>query len=49
MTHVVLIREAPLVLLLVLIPAAGMEQAAGAQLGLIRTIAEAIERSSPGA
>jgi len=45
MTHAVLIRESPLVLLLVLIPAAGMEQAASAQLGLIRTIAEAIERS----
>ena len=49
MTHVVLIRESPLVLLLVLIPAAGMEQAASAQLGLIRTIAEAVERSSAGA
>jgi hypothetical protein len=49
MTHAVLIRESPLVLLVVLIPAAGMEQAAGAQLALIRTIAEAIERNSPHA
>jgi len=45
MTHAVLIREAPLVLLLVLIPSAGLEQSAIAQLGLVRTVAEVIERS----
>jgi len=45
MTHAVLIRESPLTLLLVLIPAAGLEQSAIAQLGLVRTVAEVIERS----
>jgi len=33
------------VLLLVLIPSAGLEQSAIAQLGLVRTVAEVIERS----
>jgi hypothetical protein len=46
MTHAVLIRESPVALLLVQIPAAGMEQAAIAQLGLIRSVAEVIERGS---
>ncbi|MGH7741377.1 MAG: hypothetical protein ACRENS_05075 [Candidatus Eiseniibacteriota bacterium] len=45
MTHAVLICERPIVLLLVRIPSAGLEQAASAQLGLVRTVAEAIERS----
>jgi hypothetical protein len=45
MTHAVLIREAPLALLLVQIPSAGLEQSAIAQLGLIRAMAEIIERS----
>lgn len=45
MTHAVLIRENPVVLLLVHIPSAGLEQSAIAQLGLVRTMAEAIERS----
>jgi len=45
MTHAVLIRDGPVVLLLVHIPSAGLEQAALAQLGLVRTVAEAIERS----
>jgi hypothetical protein len=46
MTHAVLIQESPVALLLVQIPSAGMEQAAIAQLGLVRTVAEAIERSN---
>jgi len=46
MTHAVLIQESPVTLLLVQIPSAGMEQAAIAQLGLVRTVAEAIERSN---
>ncbi len=45
MTHAVLIRTNPIALLLVHIPSAGLEQSAIAQLGLIRTVAEAIERS----
>jgi len=45
MTHAVLVRERPLALLLVHIPSAGLEQSAIAQLGLVRTVAEAIERS----
>jgi hypothetical protein len=44
MTHAVLIRENPVVLLLVHVPSAGLEQSALAQLGLVRTVAEAIER-----
>jgi hypothetical protein len=46
MTHAVLIRESPVVLLLVLIPSAGMEYASIAQLGVIRTVAEVIERGN---
>jgi hypothetical protein len=45
MTHAVLIREDPIALLLVHIPSAGLEQSAKAQLGLIRTVAELIERN----
>lgn len=45
MTHAVLVRDDPVVLLLVHIPSAGLEQSALAQLGLVRTVAEAIERS----
>jgi hypothetical protein len=44
MTHAVLVRDQPLVLLLVHIPSGGLEQSAIAQLGLVRTVAEAIER-----
>lgn len=46
MTHAVLIGESPVALLLVQIPSAGMEQAAIVQLGLVRTVAEAIERGN---
>lgn len=49
MTHAVLIRERPTTLLLVRIPSAGLERSAIAQLALVRTVAEAIERSRPGA
>lgn len=49
MTHAVLLRESPVAVLLVQIPSAGMEQAAIAQLGLIRAVAEVIERSNAGA
>lgn len=49
MTHAVLIRESPVALLLVLIPSAGTEHAAVAQLGLVRTIAEVIERGNANA
>ena len=45
MTHAVLIRERPVVLLLVHVPSGGLEESALAQLGLVRTMAEAIERS----
>jgi hypothetical protein len=45
MSHAVLIHPQPLVLLLVQIPSPGLEQAASAQLELIRTVAEAIERN----
>ena len=45
MTHAVLIRERPTALLLVRIPSAGLERSASAQLALVRTVAEAIERS----
>ena len=48
MTHASLIRESPLALLVVAIPSAGLEQAAIAQLELIRTVAEVIERGRPG-
>lgn len=44
MTHAALVRERPIALLLVHIPSAGLEQSAIAQLSLIRTVAEAIER-----
>ena len=44
MTHAVLIRDRPIAILLVHIPSAGLEQSAIAQLSLIRTVAEAIER-----
>jgi hypothetical protein len=44
MTHAVLVRERPLTLLLVHIPSAGLEQSAIAQLGLVRAVAEVIER-----
>jgi hypothetical protein len=49
MTHAVLVREAPPTLLLVSIPSAGAEHSAVAQLGLVRTIAEVIEREDAGA
>lgn len=49
MTHAVLIRERPVALLLVRIPSAGLEQAASAQLALVRTVAETIERSRANA
>jgi hypothetical protein len=45
MTHAVLIREQPVVLLLVHVPSGGLEESALAQLGLVRTVAEAIERN----
>ena len=45
MTHAVLIREHPVALLLVHVPSGGLEESALAQLGLVRTMAEAIERS----
>lgn len=45
MTHAMLIRESPVVVLLVQIPSAGMEQAAIAQLRLVCTVAEVLERS----
>lgn len=45
MSHAVLIHPKPLALLLVHIPSPGLEQAASAQLELIRTVAEAIERN----
>jgi len=44
MSHAALIQSEPPVLLLVHIPSPGLEQAATAQLGLIRTVAEVIER-----
>ena len=49
MTHAMLIRDRPVTLLLVRIPSAGLELAASAQLALVRTVAEAIERSRAGA
>jgi hypothetical protein len=49
MTHALLIRDRPVTLLLVRIPSAGLELAASAQLALVRTVAEAIERSRAGA
>ena len=49
MTHAMLIRDQPVALLLVRIPSAGLELAASAQLALVRTVAEAVERSHSGA